>query len=296
VPGRFASFAVIVSCACLSGGCSQKAPPAPAKSATPGPTTAAGPSTASPTPSKTSNASAKSESGGTVAKTATDPGSATKTATAVKPAGPEVQAQEFVDALAAGEFDKATRDFDDTMAKVMPAAKLKETWAGVEKQAGKFTSRGASRTEKAKAKDSELDITIITCDFEKSALDIRIVCNKDSKVAGLFFAPAKPAFVGKEELWLGQLSTGGVTLRLLVHLGKTADGKYAATLDSLDQRTKGIPFDEVTYANGKVRLEAKALKIVFDGKIGSTGRELSGEWQQGGTAIPLTFKQVDSEP
>ncbi|HVC95585.1 MAG TPA: alpha/beta fold hydrolase [Pirellulales bacterium] len=218
------------------------------------------------------------------------------TAAPARPAGPEIQAQEFVDALAAGEFENATRDFDDTMLKVMPAGKLKETWGTVESQAGKFQKRRASRSEKAKIKDSDLDIVFVTCDFEKMALDVKIVYTDDAKVTGLFFTPAKPAFVGKEELWLGELSAGGVKLRLLVHLGKTADGKYQATLDSLDQGQKGIPFDAVTYEKRTVRLEAKALQIVFEGTIDEAGRELTGEWRQGGSAIPLTLEQVDSEP
>ncbi|HEV3007078.1 MAG TPA: alpha/beta fold hydrolase [Pirellulales bacterium] len=227
----------------------------------------------------------------------TDPDGAAQAAAArAKPKGLEAKAQEFVDALAAGEFGEATREFDDTMTTVMPPAKLKETWGTVETQAGKFQKRRAVRAEKAKVNDSDLDIVFVTCDFEKLALDVKIVYTKDAKVTGLFITPARPAIVGKEQLWLGELNAGGVKLRLLVHLGRTADDKFQATLDSLDQGQKGIPFDTVTCEDRAVRLEAKALKIVFEGTIDETGRKLTGEWRQGGAAIPLTFEQVDSEP
>ncbi|HLJ11945.1 MAG TPA: alpha/beta fold hydrolase, partial [Planctomycetaceae bacterium] len=178
----------------------------------------------------------------------------------------------------------------------MPPAKLKQAWSSIEAQAGKFKKRRAIRTEKTKAKDASYDIVFVTCDFEKSAIDVKVVYTSDAKVTGLFFVPAKPAFVGKEELWLGELDAGGAKLRLLLRIGKTADGKHQATLDSLDQGQKGIPFDSVTYENGKVRLEAKALQVVYEGTIDESGKELSGEWRQGGASLPLTFKQVESEP
>jgi uncharacterized protein YegP (UPF0339 family) len=127
-----------------------------------------------------------------------------------KPAGPEGRAQDFIDALAAGEFETATEDFDETMTKVMPSAKLKEMWDKLETQAGKFRKRRTTRLEHSKIKDVEYNFAFVTCEFEKTALDAKVVYTRDGKITGLFFVPAKPAFVGKEELWLGTLDAGGV--------------------------------------------------------------------------------------
>ena len=43
-------------------------------------------------------------------------------------------------------------------------------------------------------------------------------------------------------LWAGALDAGGVTLRMIVHLSRSADGKLSATMDSPAQGATGIPF------------------------------------------------------
>lgn len=58
-----------------------------------------------------------------------------------------VEPEEIVDALAAGEFDKATNYFDDTPTKALPAASLKDTWNALEPQVGKFETRRSISTE-----------------------------------------------------------------------------------------------------------------------------------------------------
>jgi pimeloyl-ACP methyl ester carboxylesterase len=263
-------------------GCNQQKPPAAAPSAS----SIATPAASAPATTET----AQTQEPSAVSAPQAQPGAA------LTPAGPEGQAQQFIDTLAAGDFEKATADFDETMKRVMPAAKLKEMWDQLATQAGKFQKRRDSRLEQAKVKDVEYQFAWITCEFDKTALDAKVVFTKDGQITGLSFVPAKPKFVGKEELWLGTLDAGGVKLRLLVHIGKSADGVHRATLDSLDQGQKGIPFDEVTYQDGNVRLEAKALKFVFEGKIDETGKTISGQWRQGGATFSLTLQQVDSEP
>ena len=44
-----------------------------------------------------------------------------------------------------------------------------------------------SRTEKV----DKYDVVIVTCQFEKMALDVRVVFNADKQVTGLNFRPAK---------------------------------------------------------------------------------------------------------
>jgi pimeloyl-ACP methyl ester carboxylesterase len=203
----------------------------------------------------------------------------------------ETASQAFVDQLAKGEFDKAVKDFDETMLKAIPAQKLKETWANIEKQAGTFLKRGATRSESTRANGVEYKTVFVTCDFEKSQFDVQLVYAASGKVAGLFVKPAKL----EEELWLGEIKAG-VSLRILIHLGKTADGKLAATFDSLDQGQKGIGFDSASRDSGKLRLTAKALNVVYEGTINETENEIVGEWKQGPAKLALNLKRVDSVP
>ena len=208
----------------------------------------------------------------------------------------EKRAEEMVDQLVAQKFDAAAKDFDETMLKALPPAKLGATWSTLQLQAGKFKQRVATRIEKSKVKDQEISTVFVTCEFEKANLDAKIVYTAAGKVTGLFFVPAKPAFAGKEDLWLGELNTGGAKLKLMFHIGKSKDGKDLASFDSLSQGQKNIPFDKVTVEKESVRLESTALKAVFEGKTDEAKTELKGEWRQGGAKFPLTLKKVDSEP
>jgi dienelactone hydrolase len=96
----------------------------------------------------------------------------------------------LVDALAKGDYTAAGKSFDSVMRKVMPADKLKETWQAVVKQVGPFQKRTGTRVEKV----GKYDVVLVTCRFEKLALDVRVVFNADKQVSGLQFRPAKGAY------------------------------------------------------------------------------------------------------
>jgi pimeloyl-ACP methyl ester carboxylesterase len=280
----------------LASACNKAPPPAP-KPSTATPSAAATPAPSSETLSQATPAAADADSATTAGSAASDesPGDAATSATPAKAVDAEGAARAFVDAISVGDFDQAVQDFDETMMKVMPAEKLKQTWATVEQQAGKFQKRRSSRIEKISEKGVDYDVALVTCDFENTALDAKIIYTPDRKITGLFFIPVKTAFAGKEQLWLGELNAGA-KLRILIHLGDTADGKLVATFDSLDQGAKGIPFDSVSREEDKVRFESKALKVVYEGTLNEAGDEITGEWQQGGAKFPLNLKKVDSAP
>ncbi len=105
--------------------------------------------------------------------------------------------------------------------------------------------------------------------------------------------PAKPnPLVG---IWLGTLKAGPIPLRLAFTVTE-ADSKLAATLDSLDQGAKGIPFESVTCAAGKVRVASKALGVVYSGTLSDDGKSLTGQWKQGNSDLPLSMARVDKVP
>lgn len=210
--------------------------------------------------------------------------------------GASEKALAYLDLLAAGKFDEAAATFDPAMAKAMSVAQLKEAWNSVQSPSGKLKSKKVVKSDKVKQGDIEYEAIIVNCEFEKASVDSRLVYAPDGKLSGMFFRPAQARFVGKEELWLGELSAGLTKLRILIHLGKNSDKKDIATFDSLDQGQKGLVFDVVTLTDNKVRLESTPLKIVYEGAFDTERKELKGTWKQGLIPLTLDLKLVDVEP
>lgn len=101
---------------------------------------------------------------------------------------PVASANAFVDGLARKDFSVAETRFDETMHTALPAAKLEETWNGLIQQAGTLKEQLGSRTEER----GGYTIVIVNCQFQKAAVDIRVVFDQAHKIAGLFFAPSQP--------------------------------------------------------------------------------------------------------
>ncbi len=95
-------------------------------------------------------------------------------------------ARAFVEVLAKKDFASAVAQFDDTMKTAMPQATLEETWNGLVTQAGNFKQQGKARAENRGA----YTLVFVTCDFEKTKLDIRVALDQQTRVGGLFFGPA----------------------------------------------------------------------------------------------------------
>jgi hypothetical protein len=93
--------------------------------------------------------------------------------------------------------------------------------------------------------------------------------------------------------WEGTLQIQVMKLRLAFKITKKPDAGLGGTMDSIDQGAKNIPLDSVTLEAGKVRLEHKASRGVFEGKLNETGTEIVGEWQQSGLKLPLVLKRVE---
>jgi fermentation-respiration switch protein FrsA (DUF1100 family) len=96
-------------------------------------------------------------------------------------------AKEFVVSLEKGHYDESVKHFDKTMAKLAPPEKMKEVWNMVIERVGPFQQQKGVWTESI----PKYDIVYVTCAFEKATLDIKVVFDKDKKIAGQFFVPAK---------------------------------------------------------------------------------------------------------
>jgi uncharacterized protein len=137
-----------------------------------------------------------SKSGGvapsaTVAASAAPAGSAS-----AAPAGPSVEelGASVVKWIAAGENAKVRALFDDAMQKALPTdASVSEMWGALQAKAGKF-----KRFIEAKgSQQGGYAVVLATCDFEGSPMDLRLVFDKEKKLAGIFMVPTtNPAAFG----------------------------------------------------------------------------------------------------
>jgi pimeloyl-ACP methyl ester carboxylesterase len=96
---------------------------------------------------------------------------------------------------------------------------------------------------------------------------------------------------GVEGDWFGALDVGSFKLRLVLKVSKSADGKLTATLDSLDQNAKDLVVDTITFEQGTLKFEMKALNASYVGSLSKDGAQLTGQFTQGGV-LPLDFKRV----
>ena len=97
-------------------------------------------------------------------------------------------ATDFIATLVDEDFAAAVQYFDDTMLQALPEADLKTAWAQVIDQAGDYRSELNRTQEKADG----YDVIIATTQFQKAALNIRMVFDSDQRMAGLYFQPAAP--------------------------------------------------------------------------------------------------------
>jgi hypothetical protein len=104
--------------------------------------------------------------------------------------------------------------------------------------------------------------------------------------------PAKPSDI--DGAWMGSLDTGAIKLRVVFHIVNTEDG-LTATMDSPDQGAKGLPTTSVTRDGASLKIEAKGIGGVFEGKIAADLSSIDGKWTQMGNTMPLVLKRVKDQ-
>ncbi|MBU4178709.1 MAG: DUF3887 domain-containing protein, partial [Actinobacteria bacterium] len=97
------------------------------------------------------------------------------------------RAKELVESLAAGDFSTPVESFDDTMKGALPADKLEEAWESLVAAAGPFEKQAGTRTDTV----GRYDVVYVTCEFEKSSFDLKVVFNDQKEISGLFFVPSQ---------------------------------------------------------------------------------------------------------
>ncbi|MDE3179376.1 MAG: alpha/beta fold hydrolase [Acidobacteriota bacterium] len=95
----------------------------------------------------------------------------------------------FVLEFASGQYAKVEAQFSQQVASKAPVAVLPEIWKSVEAKYGGFEKISAVTTLTYK----QYNVVTVSCQFEKSPLNIRVSFDSDNKVAGFFFLPASPS-------------------------------------------------------------------------------------------------------
>jgi len=90
--------------------------------------------------------------------------------------------------------------------------------------------------------------------------------------------------------WEGALQVNPtIKLRLAVHIVAEPDGKFAGTMDSIDQGAFGIPIATVVQADGALSFDVPAVGGRYEAKWDPGTKGWAGTWRQGGMGLPLVF-------
>jgi hypothetical protein len=103
--------------------------------------------------------------------------------------------------------------------------------------------------------------------------------------------PAKSTALSKEFVgsWEGTLDAGGQQLRLILRLSNGANGEGGGTLVSVDQGGAEIPITSVTQEGSALAFQVKTVNGSFKGDLQEGGKQIVGNWSQGGGTLPLAF-------
>ncbi len=91
----------------------------------------------------------------------------------------------FVQNVTQGKYAEAEQLFDDTMKKTLPPEKLKETWAAVETDKGKFIKQ----TDVRSSSMWPYRMVYVGCQFEHARMLVKVVFDKSGKITGLWISP-----------------------------------------------------------------------------------------------------------
>ena len=94
-------------------------------------------------------------------------------------------AKDFVGMMARGDYAGAFAQFDATMKGAMPVEQIEAAWESLLAKTGGFNKIAGVR----QAKEQGFDVVYVTCGFENSQLDVKVVYNDKKEVSGLWFLP-----------------------------------------------------------------------------------------------------------
>jgi uncharacterized protein len=120
----------------------------------------------------------------------------------------EDRARDFVALLAARKFEDASRNTDTKMREALPPAKLDEVWTGLTRAVGPFAEIAALRRDRSGAYET----VVVSCRFERAAVDAKLAFDREGRVAGLFFAPPTAEYTEPDYVKRSSFSEEDVTV------------------------------------------------------------------------------------
>lgn len=102
---------------------------------------------------------------------------------------------------------------------------------------------------------------------------------------------------GRKDLtgaWMGKVSTGAISMRVIFNLSYVERDSLVATLDSPDQGVKGIKLGPVTLNDNSIKISAGALLAEYNGTI-KNDTLIEGKFTQAGATMDLNLTRLMNE-
>lgn len=116
---------------------------------------------------------------------------------------------------------------------------------------------------------------------------------KSNRQLLVFFTLLLSVFSAKSQditgSWKGTLKVQGMEMPLIFHISQE-DNVLKSTMDSPTQGATGIPMDETTFTDNTLTILFKQAGIKYTASL--EGETLSGTFNQGGNALPLTLTKT----
>src|SRR5579859_6840958 len=120
----------------------------------------------------------------------------------------EARAAVFVDELAHGRWEHPQTAFDSALSAAMPSAKLQALWQTLESTGGPFRRVDGTRLQ---SKD-DFQVALVTCQFDRLRKVLRVVFDRENRVAGLFYGPVPEEIEAKTRSLITAASRGDFAL------------------------------------------------------------------------------------
>jgi pimeloyl-ACP methyl ester carboxylesterase len=98
---------------------------------------------------------------------------------------------------------------------------------------------------------------------------------------------SSPTVIGT---WEGTLDAAKI--KMVLHIDAAKDGALVGRLDVPSQGASDLPIDSLSLTGITLKFEMKSLGASYEGKLDSNGNQISGEFRQGGQALPLVFNNT----
>ena len=99
--------------------------------------------------------------------------------------------------------------------------------------------------------------------------------------------------------WQGALKVNGpngsVELRTVIKISRADDESLKATFYSIDQNPTPINANSCTLKGSSLKISLTQLNGTYEGTVSPDGNSISGNWSQGGPAIPLNLARATAE-